>query len=146
MRFSTCIHRKTNVNFQTIFDERNYVGENYKTPNLVEIGSQVAPSQSCKYHSLVTIVLPFLKKTILPTGHNSGLIRTLVYHSNDVFCLATVPFSGCGLSNSLFRPTKHQNFDPLWTLPICSENYFSIRALTSKLPSNVEIIPHTLHF
>ena len=105
-----------------------------------------------KCHGFVTIVLPFHKFffcfLISPTDRNSGPIRTL-YGSNDVFCLIGlhVPFQGLEPSNLLGSPAQNTKISTRFrTQSIYSGYRFSIRAVESKLPSNVKIAPQQLHF
>ena len=90
----------------------------------------------------------FFRFLISPTGRNSEPIHTF-NSSNDVFCFVHVPFGGLEPSNSLLGVSgpKNTNISTCFrTLPICSGNCFSIRALRSKLPLNVKITLQKLDF
>ena len=84
------------------------------SPNLGEIGLQVAPPHNGEMSRFCDFGSPFFRFFISPTGRNSGPICTH-FGSNDVFCLVKVSFWGFEPSNSLLgglQSKKHQNFDP----------------------------------
>ena len=113
-------------------------------PNLVEIGSQVAPPHSGEMSLFCDFCSPLFsfphlayKSHIQTDSHAELLERRVLFHTR-------VYIQSLGPSKPLLeclRSRKRQNFDPVWTSIDLQQKSCNIRALKSKILLNVEIIP-----
>ena len=151
MRFSTCRPGKPmEIYFKTIFGIGNNVGETYKRAEFGWDRLTRALHIVVKYHGFVTFVPPFF---IFFRFLNSPTVATLDRFARLIAQMTcsvpcTCHFGVWSLRTHLrgFPAQKTPKFRPVFGLPICSGNRFTIRAFESKVPSNVKITSHKLDF
>ena len=126
------------------------------TPILVEIGSQWAPPHSGEISRFCDFCSPFFSFYIYFFSVSSSRLQVAIFNRFARFIAQTT----CSVSYTchfgvwslqihflgVSGPKNMKISTRFWTPPICWGNRFSIKALKSKLPWNVEITPQKLYF